>query len=528
MTYNYAQITTIVTVFVLSFNPKYGEKAIGENEYLVINDKTALWFKAEDLLIYGDWDGNKSVKHIRHDSRGSEFAVKLESDSRSDNVKNNEKDTAIKTDINSQNNVAAVKYHVIMLPISKLLYEKISHLSWTSDTEFSFGEICDLLTMLPRFFEREALIMFNIFKNIVKNRSLFWRLNQFFSENKSKQENVHLSNELNWFENISVSFCENGYLILKDQFRNVIVTANDHEQQYKIPIYVELTTNSLFPILVDYLAINYRLLQNSCTDISIIYRETFGLTLDIDFNGFFSKQEEVETCTGETRKLVLSERLRDFYELFDNPLLSLECVNTIILRISSMPYNLNFDFISTKNIQLYCNDCIFSDEICFPISLTALIINDSTINTRLELPQRLDTLIVENCYINTKSSLIVNENCSEITFRNVHGNISFPPYWNLQAIEFHNSFGRMNLQRCQNNFSEVFHIYNVKITDNIELGRNIKTFYLENVQVAQNITLKIHGSCENIMLKSCVGCFDLTDFAKWLKFKFKKIGAVLR
>ncbi|ELQ75603.1 putative LRR containing protein, partial [Trachipleistophora hominis] len=120
------------------------------------------------------------VRRVCYDILGSELAVKQKSDIRSDNMNDNVEKSMKPTNTTSQNNTASIKYQVLTLPISKALYEKVLHLSWTSDTKFTFGEICDLLTMSPRFFEKEALIMFNVFKNIVSDRSLFLKLNQFF------------------------------------------------------------------------------------------------------------------------------------------------------------------------------------------------------------------------------------------------------------------------------------------------------------------------------------------------------------
>ncbi|ELQ74510.1 putative LRR containing protein [Trachipleistophora hominis] len=180
MNLNSLQSTVLASVFVIVFNPKYEEKVIGENDYLVVDDTTDIWFKPEDLFIYGEWNGNKSVEQICYNIFGSEIAVKPKSESRGDNMNDNGKDSTNKTDVDLRNNVAAYKYQTITLPISKALYEKISNLSFISDTKFTFGEICDLLTMSPRLFDKEALIMFNVFKNLVNDRNLFLKLNQFF------------------------------------------------------------------------------------------------------------------------------------------------------------------------------------------------------------------------------------------------------------------------------------------------------------------------------------------------------------
>ncbi|ELQ74016.1 putative LRR containing protein [Trachipleistophora hominis] len=523
MNFNLSQPTVVVTVFVLLFNPKYEEKEDSQNDYLIVYDRSNLLIEPEDWIIYGEWNDNKSVRHLCYDILESEIAVKPKSDSHGDNMNNNGEDTKTPTNPSSQNNATFVTYRVITLPISKVLYEKILHLSWASDTRFTFDEICDLLTMLPRFFDKEALIMFCVFKTIVNDTNLFLKLNQFFSENISKQGNTCLSHRLNWYDDVRMCFYENGYLVLKDQFGNVIRTADDYEQQYKVPIYIDSTSKLFPPIPANYLAVDYKSLQNSSFDLSITYHKKSGLTLDIDFTGFFIEKNVAETCTSVTEDRIQSERLNDFYRLLNNPLLSSEYVNVIVLRISSVSYNFNFDFILTKEIHLYCDDCIFGDKIRFPVNLTILIINNSKINTKLELPQRLDMVSMKNCRINTENSLFINENYTEVIFCGVRGNIFLPSNWNLQAIEFRNTVNKIiNVRKNRNGFFEIFRILGVKINDDIELGRNIKVFHLENVQIARNVTFKIHRSYENITLKNCAGRFDLTDFAKWLKFEIEK------
>ncbi|ELQ74441.1 putative LRR containing protein [Trachipleistophora hominis] len=74
----------------------------------------------------------------------------------------------------------SIGYKVIILPISKQLYEKLSCSSWTSETKFSIDEMCDLLVMLPHFIEKGSLVAFLMFKNLLNDESLYLKLEKIF------------------------------------------------------------------------------------------------------------------------------------------------------------------------------------------------------------------------------------------------------------------------------------------------------------------------------------------------------------
>ncbi|ELA45738.1 hypothetical protein VCUG_02775, partial [Vavraia culicis subsp. floridensis] len=169
------------------------------------------------------------------------------------------------------NDEPPIEYCVITLPISKLLYEKLVHSSWQSDINFTFDELCNLLTMQPRFFEKERFVMFLMVKNLLSDETLYPQLNRFFEERRSKEENLFLCDQLNWYENIFAVFCENGYFVLEDQFKNIFVTASDYEQKCKIPIHVKSIECLPFAIPVNYLAVDYTFLQNQSSELPIVY-----------------------------------------------------------------------------------------------------------------------------------------------------------------------------------------------------------------------------------------------------------------
>ncbi|ELA45828.1 hypothetical protein VCUG_02685, partial [Vavraia culicis subsp. floridensis] len=301
---NSTQSRALLTIFVLLYHPKYIEKAVEETEYLVVHDKSELLLQPEDLLINCDWKDKEFVEHKFYKVCRCDLIAKSKSDPKNENMTDEERLLIrIANEHAECNEEPPIEYCVITLPISKLLYEKLVHSSWQSDTNFTFDELCNLLTMQPRFFEKESLVMFLMVKNLLSDETLYSQLNRFFEERRSKQENLFLCDQLNWYENIFAVFCENGYFVLEDQFKNIIVTASDYEQKCKIPIHVKSIECLPFAIPVNYLAVDYTFLQNQSSELPIVYNRILGLTVDVDFTNFFAKPENIRTPEESTEQL---------------------------------------------------------------------------------------------------------------------------------------------------------------------------------------------------------------------------------
>ncbi|ELA48004.1 hypothetical protein VCUG_00427 [Vavraia culicis subsp. floridensis] len=156
-----------------------------------------------------------------------------------------------------------IEYKIIILPIKKLLYEKLSNSSWKSDAEFTADEIHDILAILPRCIEKFNLIIaFLIFKNLINDTNLYLQLEKIFAEKQSQRENLSLCNQLTWYDDVLALLCENCYFVLEDWSGGLMVTASEHEKNYKFPIYVGSINDHSLWISADYLAVDYQFLQN--------------------------------------------------------------------------------------------------------------------------------------------------------------------------------------------------------------------------------------------------------------------------
>ncbi|ELQ74440.1 putative LRR containing protein [Trachipleistophora hominis] len=181
---------------------------------------------------------------------------------------------------------------------------------------------------------------------------------------------------------------------------------------------------------------------------------------------------------------------------------------------------MDFNYIAAKLMYLYCDNCKFGALTRLPPQLVELHINNSEINGNLELPEGLGSIVLECTSIHSNVVLTIKDQCKRIEIYKTVGVISFPSIWRLTGIEFSCYYEKVDLWRISDDLFQLVRIIGALIVKNIELGFNTKILQLINVKMSNDSIVKIHRSCNNIMVKDCTGCFDLSDIVVWGKIKF--------
>ncbi|ELA48477.1 hypothetical protein VCUG_00086, partial [Vavraia culicis subsp. floridensis] len=507
--------TILTTVYILFFSPDYLGKITEKTEYLVVHDKEKLFVTFEELSIHDNWENKDSMACRCYSVPGNELIAR--SSSAHNSIASDEDSILLKItgESSKAESSSPVEYKIIILPIKKLLYEKLSNSSWKSDTEFTADEIHDIIAILPRCIEKRSLIAFLIFKNLINDTNLYQQLEKVFAEEQSQREKPSLYNQLTWYDDILALLHESCYFVLEDWTGGLMVTASEHEKKYKFPIYIGSINDHSLWTLADYLAVDYQFLRELSLNKLLAPKKMNVLTWDIDFTGYFNRDRNFKRNNDQDTEAIRDDFVKYFYKLFNDLFELLENVEVMILRISSFQYNSDFSFMPKKKIHLHCSDCHFDVSACLPKNLVVLHISHSKISGRLELPEGLCSVVVEHTDIISEGVLVINDKCEQILIRETKGNILFSCAYNFHRIEFPNHLIKVDFGRNSDDTVESLSIVDARIVGNTELGCNTKTLFLENVKVSNNAVVKIHRSCNNIILNNCMGCFDLADVVVW-------------
>ncbi|ELQ75930.1 putative LRR containing protein [Trachipleistophora hominis] len=306
-----------------------------------------------------------------------------------------------------------------------------------------------------------------------------------------------------------------------------MVTASSHEEEYKIPLYIDFADHLFFPIPMHYCTINYKMLQVESFDFSFVYSSTIGLTIDVDFTGFLHKKNDIAQNRPPV-KLYSLIHLENIYKMLCHPFISPDYVKTVVLRFSFIKYNIDLSMLRGKHIHLHCSNCIFGEETRLSQNLLVLHDQNSLIDVNLEMPHGLKTLKLANTQIGQNKVLIINEDCRKIKITGTTGTIRYPSVVNLDNMEFRYISWVLKFYIQSSRYFDKLYIKNVTFNSSTELGRDIKEIQLVNIIATNDAVISIYKSCQIIVLENCVGKFDLSKMVTWGRFEFKNNTSTFR
>ncbi|ELQ75058.1 putative LRR containing protein [Trachipleistophora hominis] len=404
------------------------------------------------------------------------------------------------------------KYRMIHVPVAKSLFMKIVNLTVTSEVKFSDEELYNIIEHLLTFLKDKLPFLRVLAQLFLEDSELRNKLEAINSKYISRNDKKRLTKDVSFDIKFQNAIREVEYhfgLFVTDKHGNAAVVARNDDTCPLIHTDVCSLCYFFIPSFIRmdgyFLIYNHDILCEVYENLS----SDFDLTVDVDFSDVFYEVNK----SYKDNKIPMQILTEELNSAFECKFFTLDCLKTCIFRLRGVQSNPKFDAIPDKQLNLYCQECIFNETLQLPSTLKMLSISNSKICCNWTLPDTLEDVVFKKVEVEKNCKLNIGRACKQINITDSIGMIFIPYIHEIFVPQF---FLNWSVELVQNgDVVEKLTVSNAKFMNVIIcVPRNIRAITLKDVSMDNEARLTLPREIKEVILEDFRGNVQFEDFVQ--------------